>query len=57
MKIYNKTFMYTGGIIFFFAAWYPSIAGLHDNIYFDLMMVAGIMLMLLGLKKPKEINS
>jgi len=57
MKIYNKTFMYTGGIIFFLAAWYPSIAGLHDNIYFDLMMVAGIILMLLGLKKPKEINS
>jgi hypothetical protein len=55
MTIYNKTLFFIGAIIFISIFIYTAIRGV-DNFYYDLVMVLGIGIMLLGLKKPKEIK-
>lgn len=56
MTIYNKTLFFIGAIIFLSIFIYTAVKGV-DNYYYDVIMVVGIVIMLLGLKKPKEIKS
>ena len=55
MTIYNKTLFFIGAIIFLSIFVYTAVRGV-DNYYYDLVMVVGIIIMILGLKKPKEIK-
>ena len=55
MTIYNKTLFFIGAIIFLSIFIYTAVRGV-DNYYYDVIMVVGIVIMLLGLKKPKEIK-
>jgi len=55
MTIYNKTLFFIGALIFLSIFIYTAVKGV-DNYYYDVVMVVGIVIMLLGLKKPKEIK-
>jgi hypothetical protein len=56
MTICNKTLFFIGAIIFLSVFIYTAVKGV-DNFYYDVAMVLGIAIMLLGLKKPNEIKS
>jgi len=55
MTIYKKTIFFIGAIIFISIFIYTAITGV-DNFYYDVVMVVGIVIMILGLKKPKEVK-
>ncbi len=56
MTIYNKTLFFIGAIIFLSIFVYTAVKTVGDDFYYDVIMVVGIIIMLLGLKKPKEIK-
>jgi uncharacterized membrane protein YiaA len=56
MTIYNKTLFFTGAIIFLSIFVYTAVKTVSDNFYYDLAMVVGILIMILGLRKPREVK-
>jgi len=56
MTIYNKTLFFIGAIIFLSIFIYTAVKTVSDDFYYDVVMVVGIIIMILGLKKPKEIK-
>jgi len=56
MTIYNKTLFFIGAIIFLSIFVYTAVKTVSDDFYYDVVMVVGIVIMILGLKKPKEVK-
>jgi hypothetical protein len=56
MTIYNKPLFFIGAIIFLSIFVYTAVRSVSDDFYYDVIMVVGIIIMILGLKKPKEVK-
>lgn len=55
MKIYNKTFLYIGFILFMGGEYLDYLKN-YNCVYFYILSLLGIILMLIAFKKPKEVK-
>jgi len=55
MKIYNKTFLWIGFILFIGGEYLNYLKNYH-GVYFYILTLSGIILMYIGFKKNKEIK-
>jgi hypothetical membrane protein len=56
IRIYNKPVFYIGAILLFIGT-YLDNTNKADNLYVWILLISGLLLMLLGFKKPKESKS
>jgi len=55
MKIYNKTFLWIGFILFMSGEYLYYFKNFH-GVYFDILSLLGIILILIAFKGPKEVE-